>query len=216
MLFSRLPALTVRFVLGPGALLTAALAVALLLPGCTPSSSSSDNSSPDSSGTSPTTAVADAPPPEPADPAIIEEADERSVAQKLEDASIETRVKRALVRTSNLRIFPFRPRVVNGHLVLRGDVNTADQYRQAERIASRVDGVTNVTNRLTMGGRAVTDERLASEEDSSEKDAVYHTVQQGDTLWDIAREYRASVEQIKNLNDFGAGSLRPGERIRIR
>jgi LysM repeat protein len=109
---------------------------------------------------------------------------------------------------------------VNGHLVLRGDVNTPDQYRQAERIARQVEGVDAVSNRLTMGGRVVTDERLnadaPSEGDSGEDAAVYHTVQQGDTLWDIAREYRASVDQIRSLNDFGSTTLRPGERIRVR
>jgi D-gamma-glutamyl-meso-diaminopimelic acid endopeptidase CwlS len=88
----------------------------------------------------------------------------------------------------------------------------------AERIAGRVDGVTAVTNRLTMGGRPVTEARLNSDEESPSGGdaAVYHTVRQGDTRWDIARQYRASVEQIRNLNDFHSSNLRPGQRIRVR
>jgi LysM repeat protein len=143
----------------------------------------------------------------------------RSVAQKLADASIGTRVEQALIQTSALRVFSFRTTVVNGHLTLRGDVNSLDQYRQAQRVAQRVDGVDSLTNNLTVGGRPVTEERLAANEASPEQGestAVYHTVRQGDTLWDIAREYRASVQQIRSLNDFSSPSLRPGQRIRVR
>lgn len=157
--------------------------------------------------------------PDPAAPVDIEKAkNNRSVGQKIEDASMETRVKQALIHTSSLRVFPFRPTVIEGHLVLRGDVNTSDQYHTAERVAERVEGITAVTNRLTMGGQPVTEERLNSDDGSASDEgaAVYHTVRQGDTLWDIARKYRASVEQIRNLNDFRSPNLRPGQRIRVR
>ena len=143
--------------------------------------------------------------------------DARSVAEKLEDAVVETRVKQALMRQDQLRIFTFEPTVVRGHLELRGDVNTPEQYRQAERVVERVDGVSQVTNQLTMGGRAVTESRLKRGDDASgDGKAVYHTVRPGDTLWEIARRYKAPVEQIRSLNDLRSKSLRPGERIRIR
>jgi LysM repeat protein len=69
-----------------------------------------------------------------------------------------------------------------------------------------------------MGAQPVTEARLNADEGttSAEDAAVYHTVRQGDTLWDIARQYRASVEQIRNLNDFRSTNLRPGQRIRVR
>lgn len=194
-----------------------AFVVAVLL-GCTSDASSPDAPADTTSAVSTSTApdsTASAPKP----PASVERGeDTRSVAQKLEDTSTETRVKQALVETSSLRVFSFRPTVVDGHLILRGDVNTADQYRQAERIAQQVDGVDALTNQLTMGGRPVTEEQLNSTEETAETDeaAVYHTVQQGDTLWDIARKHRASVQQIQRLNDLGASSLRPGQRIRVR
>jgi nucleoid-associated protein YgaU len=202
-------------------LLSCALVVAGFL-GCTSDASSPDApadttstvsapTAPDSSASAPTKALA----------SVERGEDPRSVAQKLEDTSTETRVKRALVQTPSLRVFSFRPAVVNGHLVLRGDVNTADQYRQAQQIARQVDGVSALTNQVTMGGRPVTDERLnstaeADEAADTDEAAVYHTVQQGDTLWDIAREHRASVRQIQRLNDLGPSSLRPGQRIRVR
>jgi LysM repeat protein len=193
----------------------AVLAGGLLLSGCT-SGSSTDASAADS--TAATTVSQKTTPPNPAAPTDVEKNDDRSVAEKLADTSIEAKVTRALIRESSLRVFPFRPTVIDGHLVLRGDVNTAEQYHRAERIAGQVAGVTAVTNRLTMGGRPVTEARLADAEKnpSQESAAVYHTVRQGDTLWDIARKYGASIQQIKNLNDLRSNNLRPGQRVRVR
>jgi LysM repeat protein len=202
----------------PSSLFLAATVVGggLLLSACS-SDRSPDSPSADSSATA-TQTVSESRSPDPSTPTEVETNDERSVAQKLADASIEAKVKRALIRESSLRVFPFRPTVVNGHLVLRGDVNTPDQYRRAERIAGQVDGVTAVTNRLTMGGRAVTEARLeeGAEQSPEETSAVYHTVRQGDNLWDIARKYGASIQQIKNFNDLRSNNLRPGQRIRVR
>ncbi|MBP6573336.1 MAG: LysM peptidoglycan-binding domain-containing protein, partial [Flavobacteriales bacterium] len=51
------------------------------------------------------------------------------------------------------------------------------------------------------------------------KDAeyIYHVVQQGDTLWDIARRYPgATVDEIKRLNDgLNSQGLHPGKRIKV-
>jgi LysM repeat protein len=183
--------------------------------GCT--SSPSPDEAADSTATSTTATVSQAAP-SPAPPPSA--SDDRSLGQKLADATTETRVKQALFRTSALRVFPFRPEVIDGRLILRGDVNTPDQYHMAERVVGRVEGVESVANRLTMGGRSVTAERLEAEQDRSPSEAdkaVYHTVRQGDTLWDIARKYHASVQQIRNLNDMRSSAyLRPGQRIRVR
>jgi FOG: LysM repeat len=149
------------------------------------------------------TAVEDAPPD-----------DARTVAQRLSDASVGARVKQALVRVETLRRFNFSPSVVRGHLVLRGDVNTREQYRRAERIAQRQEGVTAVTNQVTVDGQAVS-ETDGRGEDAEEADATYHTVRRGDTLSEIARKYGVSTRQIRTLNDL-SGSLQPGQEIRVR
>jgi membrane-bound lytic murein transglycosylase D len=45
---------------------------------------------------------------------------------------------------------------------------------------------------------------------------IYHTIRQGDTLWEIATRYKATVEQIKNLNNIkNANSLKPGQKIKV-
>lgn len=98
---------------------------------------------------------------------------------------------------------------------MRGDVDTRDQYREAERIVRAVDGVETLTNQITVEGHLVSD----GENDpasSSTSDSVYHTVRRGDTLWGIAREYEVSVGQIEALNPRSVSSLQPGDRIRIR
>jgi membrane-bound lytic murein transglycosylase D len=43
-----------------------------------------------------------------------------------------------------------------------------------------------------------------------------HTVQQGDTLWDISRMYKGlTIERIKQLNNLKSNSLKPGMNLRI-
>jgi len=203
-----------------GASLLLWIVLAAVLSACTSGSSSPSDPAPDTTSAATDTTVAEpaspAPPPEAPSEA---EADARSLSQKLTDTSTEARVKQALTQTESLRVFSFRPTVVNGHLVLRGDVNTADQYRRAEQGARQVEGVEAVSNELTVGGRPMTEERRSADEDSLSPDdaAVYHTVRQGDNLWDIARKYQVSVEQIRRLNDVASSaSLRPGQRIRVR
>jgi osmotically-inducible protein OsmY len=192
----------------------------LLAAGCLsdPSAPDASEAAADSSATPTPTTVSQAPIPDPAALTKLEKrAEDRTVGEKLADASLETRVKRALVGTSTLRVFPFRPTVIDGHLILRGDVNTPDQYQIAERVAGRVEGIDVVTNRLSMGGRPVTEARLSEKQSADVEDsAVYHTVRSGDNLWDIARKYGASVQQIRNLNDLRSSNLRPGQRIRVR
>jgi len=45
---------------------------------------------------------------------------------------------------------------------------------------------------------------------------IYHTIRQGDTLWEIATRYKATVEQIKTMNNIkNANSLKPGQKIKV-
>ena len=45
---------------------------------------------------------------------------------------------------------------------------------------------------------------------------IYHLVQPGDTLWNIAQRYQATVDQIKKVNRMGRGTfIKSGQRIKI-
>lgn len=150
----------------------------------------------------------------------------RPLAEKLEDARVETRVKQALVQQRSLRVFPLQPAVTDGRVTLRGDVNTRDQYDEAARTARRVEGVTAVQNDLTVGGEPVTPEASANEEEAAAEGrtnqetvsaaGVYHTVQTGESLWTIAQQYGTSIQRLRALNDLRSDGLQPGQRIRVR
>jgi LysM repeat protein len=48
------------------------------------------------------------------------------------------------------------------------------------------------------------------------EEEVYHTVRSGDSLWEIARSYSVSVDQITRLNNLPSNRIKPGQRLRIR
>lgn len=191
----------------------------LIVVGCTPDSSGSTASL----KTTPASAEDTAPPSpdsstaSPAPSASREDArteDDRTVAERLADASVAARVKQALVQNRTLRRFAFSPSATRGRVTLRGDVETREQYRLAERIAQRQEGVSAVTNRVTVNGRAFS-ETDGADADPEEPGATYHAVRRGDTLSQIARKYGVSIRQIRTLNDL-SGPLRPGQEVRVR
>lgn len=118
------------------------------------------------------------------------------------------RVKQALARAETLRRFSFSPTVARGRLILRGDVDTREQHRRAERVAANVEGVREITNQVTVQRQSLSEAGDAAE-------ATYHTVGRGDTLTEIASAYGVSVRQLRALNDL-SGALQPGDRIRVR
>jgi membrane-bound lytic murein transglycosylase D len=43
----------------------------------------------------------------------------------------------------------------------------------------------------------------------------YYTVRNGDTLWDIAKKYGLSIEELKKLNNMRRSLIKPGEKIKV-
>jgi membrane-bound lytic murein transglycosylase D len=47
------------------------------------------------------------------------------------------------------------------------------------------------------------------------KKGTYYTVKRGDTLWDIAKKYNISIQELRKLNNMRGSRIRPGDRIRV-
>lgn len=182
--------------------------------------------------------------------------DERSVERRLDDASLATKVRLALVEADALRPFDFEAVAVNGRVLLRGEVETRAEREQAEQVAQGVTGVRDVINEVTSieeplaetsdssrdsllalmenaseprtrdADSAESEDTTTSEDTSQQTESttqstddtseeVYHTVRSGDSLWEIARSYSVSIDQIVQLNDLQSNRINPGRRLRI-
>lgn len=164
--------------------------------------------------------------------------DGRTVAQRLEDASISAKIKLALVEHDSLRIYDFVPVVNRGHVVLQGQVQTLRERDVAARVVRLIKGVRDVNNQIITTGSS--DTLLAAETDQTspiapseprevspgepsgatasreEPSPAYHTVRSGESLWTVATAYGLTVEQLKRLNKKGTNIVKPGERLRVR
>jgi len=45
---------------------------------------------------------------------------------------------------------------------------------------------------------------------------TWHTVQKGDTLYGIAKQYDGTVDEIKSLNNLSTNSLKPGTKLKVK
>jgi LysM repeat protein len=152
--------------------------------------------------------------------------DRRSVAQRLEDASLAARIRMALVEEDVLRLFDFTPDVLLGQVLLRGHVRTRGQRTLALDIARQIEGVRGVTSEIaadedSLGTPATpTSEPGSSPPETpahrSQKAATYHAVQSGESLWTVARQHGVTIAQIKRLNNLRSSKIRPGQRLRVR
>ena len=108
------------------------------------------------------------------------------------------------------------------HTVRRGESlgKIAGRYRLSVSELKRMNGLRGDTIRpgqkLVVGKKTVTASAPAPAEPvPTEGSFIYHVVQPGDTLWDIAKRYPGvSVDDLKRLN-AGQLDLKPGDRIKV-
>ena len=93
--------------------------------------------------------------------------DERSVERRIKDAAVAAKIRTALVETQELRRFNFDPVVVNGRVMLRGEVSTQEERRRAAEIAEAVEGVSGVINEV-----AATEEPTPESPDDAARDSM--------------------------------------------
>lgn len=152
-----------------------------------------------------------------------------SVAERVEDAMLETRVLLALRDDNLLGHYPFIVEARDGRVFVQGDVESEAHRERITQVADAVDGVEGVINEVVSPEPRVADaapvtadtsgedeQPAADEAPASESSATYHTVRSGESLWTIARQYQTSVDAIQRLNNMSSNSLRPGQRLRVR
>ncbi|MEX2401447.1 MAG: BON domain-containing protein [Rhodothermales bacterium] len=71
------------------------------------------------------------------------------MSQRLRDASLAAEIQLALMDERALRAFRFDPVVVDGQVLLQGNVETLDQRERAASVAASVPGVQDVINEVT-------------------------------------------------------------------
>lgn len=138
---------------------------------------------------------------------------ERSLNERLNDLSLAARIKQALARDQRLRGYDFEPEVEGGTVLLQGDVQTESEYERAARIAAQLPAVEAVTNAVTVVGQPVVTNETGTNAHTAS--GATHVVQPGETLWDIARSHRSSVDRIQQHNGLRDGRLQPGQTLKI-
>ncbi len=74
----------------------------------------------------------------------------QSTGEYVDDAAITTKVKAALVQDPVVKAMQVDVTTFKGNVQLSGFVDTAEQKAQAGRVAAGIQGVTNVTNNITV------------------------------------------------------------------
>ncbi|ACB73354.1 BON domain-containing protein [Opitutus terrae] len=81
-------------------------------------------------------------------------ATQQSTGEYVDDAAITTKVKTAMVRDEVVRAMQVDVTTFKGNVQLSGFVDTAEQKARAEQIARGVNGVTAVTNNISVKAAA--------------------------------------------------------------
>jgi osmotically-inducible protein OsmY len=77
---------------------------------------------------------------------------QRSTGQVIDDATITSKVKAALLADPEVAGLKINVDTSNGKVTLKGEVKTLALWRKAESLARGVDGVQAVNNRLVITG----------------------------------------------------------------
>jgi membrane-bound lytic murein transglycosylase D len=68
---------------------------------------------------------------------------------------------------------------------------------------------------LKPGDKILVKVNVSVQPGSSSSSEITHLVRRGDTLWDVARKYKVTVNDIKSRNDLRASRIDPGDKLII-
>jgi LysM repeat protein len=131
--------------------------------------------------------------------------DDRTVAQRVADASTVARVTLALAGERSIAGYHLQITAYQGTITVAGRV--AEAHRDSIlQVISRTPGVTYVVDSLENPPEAGEDE----------KETAYHRVLRGETLGAIAARYQVTAGELRELNDLRGSAIRAGQRLRVR
>ena len=84
--------------------------------------------------------------------AVVADASGRSMGDKIDDAAITAKVKAKLTADQAKNLVKVNVDTTNGVVTLKGEVPTAQDKADAERLAKLTDGVKSVKNELVVAG----------------------------------------------------------------
>ena len=97
--------------------------------------------------------------------------------------------------------------------VVTKETKSVTAAKKSEQTASVVTAVNDTISDSTKLAKA-TPEPVVKKDTHSKY--VFHVVQKGDTLWNIAQRYNSvSVEDIKRLNSLKDSTLKPGQKLKL-
>ena len=106
------------------------------------------------------------------------------------------------------------------HLVVRGDTLSGIATRYgvtptAIRKANQLDSSSIRIGQKLIIPYAVTAEQTDANKSASRRKIVEHIIARGDTLSDLAQQYKVSVADIRKLNNLASSAIRIGQKLKI-
>ncbi|MFC5411038.1 LysM peptidoglycan-binding domain-containing protein [Larkinella bovis] len=94
-------------------------------------------------------------------------------------------------------------------LLAWNNLNQSDKLAVGQTLLVKADGDAPKTTTVSTTRSSSTTDPLVSEE------IVYHTVQKGETMFRISRQYGVTVDQIQDWNHLSGGNVTVGQRLKI-
>jgi membrane-bound lytic murein transglycosylase D len=97
-------------------------------------------------------------------------------------------------------------------------VFVTNKLKAEQKVSVKSPGTGTAVNKDTNFSSSVTKAKPStSKAGSKNAKFVYHIVQPGDTLWNIAKRYGGlTVQEIKTINQLSSNNLKPGTKLKVR
>ncbi|WP_266363673.1 LysM peptidoglycan-binding domain-containing protein [Tellurirhabdus rosea] len=169
--------------------------------------------------------------PAPAEAAMNSSVNSPITARPVEQPTVTTAPERVASRPAASTSKPATGGVRPATSVLKHTVEAGQTYFSISRLYGvSIDDLLawnslTLSDKLSVGQKlTIRDSPLSREADSTatggkkpgaSEDIIYHTVQKGETMFRISKQYEVSIEQIQQWNELSDNGVKEGQRIKI-